>query len=88
MTCFGREQLLVEHKSKGKDLDKAYTQALDYFPGLKDSELPKYVLISDFETFRLFDLEENTKHEFNINDLYKNGASIRIFCISFLVMNN
>ncbi|MBU3013686.1 hypothetical protein KO488_02875 [Poseidonibacter lekithochrous] len=50
---FWKGTILVEHKSKGKDLDKAYTQALDYFPGLKEDELPKYVLISDFEIFRL-----------------------------------
>ncbi|MCX6051154.1 MAG: N-6 DNA methylase [Campylobacterales bacterium] len=69
---FWKGVLLVEQKSKGKDLDKAYTQALDYFPGLKEAELPKYILISDFEIFRLYDLEENTTHEFNINELYKN----------------
>lgn len=69
---FWKGTLLVEHKSKGKDLDKAYTQALDYFPGLKEAELPKYILISDFEIFRLYDLEENTTHEFNISELYKN----------------
>ncbi|NLV24775.1 MAG: class I SAM-dependent DNA methyltransferase, partial [Deltaproteobacteria bacterium] len=27
--------LLVEHKSRGRDLDRAFRQALDYFPGLK-----------------------------------------------------
>lgn len=69
---FWKGVLLVEHKSKGKDLDKAYSQALDYFPGLKEAELPKYILISDFEIFRLYDLEENTTHEFNISELYKN----------------
>ena len=69
---FWKGTLLVEHKSKGKDLDKAYTQALDYFPGLKEAELPKYILVSDFEIFRLYDLEENTTHEFNIRELYKN----------------
>jgi hypothetical protein len=69
---FWKGTLLVEHKSKGKDLDKAYTQALDYFPGLKEAELPKYILISDFEIFRLYDLEENTTHEFHISELYKN----------------
>ncbi len=69
---FWKGTLLVEHKSKGKDLDKAYTQALDYFPGLKEAELPKYILVSDFDIFRLYDLEENTTHEFNINELYKN----------------
>jgi hypothetical protein len=69
---FWKGVLLVEHKSKGKDLDKAYTQTLDYFPGLKEAELPKYILISDFEIFRLYDLEENTTHEFHISELYKN----------------
>jgi hypothetical protein len=33
-------QILVEHKSRGKSLDKAYQQAKDYFPGLKEEELP------------------------------------------------
>jgi len=64
--------ILVEHKSRGKDLDKAYKQALDYFPGLKDYELPKYVLVSDFARFRLYDLEEDHVHEFTLPELYKN----------------
>jgi hypothetical protein len=54
---FWKGVLLVEHKSRGKNLDKAYTQALDYFPGIKERDLPKYVLVSDFERFRLYDLE-------------------------------
>ena len=54
---FWKGMLLIEHKSRGKDLDKAYTQALDYFPGIKERDLPKYVLVSDFERFRLYDLE-------------------------------
>ncbi len=65
-------QLLIEHKSRGKDLDMAYRQAVDYFPGLKEHELPKYILVSDFERFRLYDLDENTRHEFVIGDFYKN----------------
>src|SRR5262245_26442358 len=40
--------ILVEHKSRGKDLDRAFKQAKDYFAGLKDRDLPKYVLVSDF----------------------------------------
>ena len=46
--------LLIEHKSRGKDLDRAYGQALDYFPGLKERELPKYLIVSDFARFRLY----------------------------------
>lgn len=69
---FWKGTLLVEHKSRGKDLDKAYTQALDYFPGLKEAELPKYILISDFEIFKLYDLEEDKNYEFTLSELYKN----------------
>ncbi len=69
---FWKGTLLVEHKSKGRNLDKAYTQAIEYFPGLKENELPKYILVSDFGIFRLYDLEENETHEFHINELYKN----------------
>ncbi len=60
--------ILVEHKSRGKDLDKAYQQAKDYFPGLKEKELPRYILVSDFERFRLYDLEDKQHHEFKLSD--------------------
>lgn len=64
--------MLAEHKSRGKDLDKAYTQAKDYFPGLKNAELPRYIVVSDFEKIRLYDLEENKQEEFLLKDLHKN----------------
>ena len=64
--------LLIEHKSRGKNLDRAYEQALDYFPGLKNRELPRYVLVSDFARFRLHDLDEDEQHEFALEDLHKN----------------
>src|ERR1700733_1142786 len=43
--------LIVEHKSKGINLDKAHDQVLDYFHGIDDKELPKYILVSDFANF-------------------------------------
>ena len=61
--------VLVEHKSRGEDLDRAAGQARDYFPGLKDSELPKYVIVSDFARFRLYDMETAAETEFHLNDL-------------------
>ncbi|MCF6176305.1 MAG: hypothetical protein L3J71_11120 [Victivallaceae bacterium] len=69
---FWKGTLLVEHKSRGKDLNKAYSQALDYFAGLKDYELPKYILVSDFEHFRLYDLDDNKQYEFTIDRLHDN----------------
>ncbi len=68
---FWKGMLLIEHKSRGKDLDKAYTQALDYFPGIKERDLPKYVLVSDFARFRLYDLESDAQHEFTLDELHK-----------------
>jgi len=59
-------------KSRGKNLDKAYQQAIDYTHGLQQHELPKYILICDFEVFRLYDLEENKTVEFKLNDLVNN----------------
>ena len=64
--------ILIEMKSRGKNLDKAYQQAIDYTHGLKQHELPKYILICDFENFRLYDLEENKTVEFKLNDLANN----------------
>ena len=60
--------ILIEHKSRGKDLIKAFQQAKDYFPGLTEKELPRYILVSDFERFNLYDLEENISHEFELKD--------------------
>ena len=61
---FWRKTLLVEHKSAGKNLDDAKAQALEYFVGIKDEELPRYLLLCDFQNFHLFDLEENTETRF------------------------
>ncbi len=53
--------LLVEQKSAGRDLRRAHEQALKYFPGLRRDELPRYVMVSDFQTFELLDLEGETQ---------------------------
>jgi len=64
--------ILIEMKSRGKNLDKAYQQAKDYTHGLKQHELPKYILVSDFENFRLYDLEEDKTVDFKLNALVNN----------------
>ena len=69
---FWKGTLLVEHKSKGKNLDTAFEQATDYFHGIKEHELPKYVLVSDFENFKLYDLDDKKEYEFGIKDFHKN----------------
>jgi len=64
--------ILVEMKSRGKNLDKAFEQAKEYTYGLKQHELPKLILVSDFEFFRLTDLEENVTYEFRLSELVSN----------------
>ncbi len=68
---FWKGVVLVEQKSVGRDLKKAKTQALDYFPGLKDADLPRYILLSDFQSFELYDLEEGDALSISLADLPK-----------------
>ena len=58
--------LLVEQKSAGKSLFKAQDQALDYVLGLKDRDVPRFVLACDFQRFRLLELETRAEHEFTL----------------------
>ncbi|HUV80583.1 MAG TPA: DNA methyltransferase [Candidatus Bathyarchaeia archaeon] len=66
---FWEGKLVVEHKSEGESLDKAYDQALDYSEGLSDEQLPKYVIVSDFRRFRLHDLENDKQYEIKLEEL-------------------
>lgn len=72
---FWKGKLLVEQKSIGQSLIKAKVQALDYFPSLKDDDLPRYVLLSDFQSFELYDLEADgpdaAELKFPLEDLAK-----------------
>ncbi len=56
-----RGMLLVEHKSAGKSLDAAESQAFEYIQDLsregRHDEIPRYVIVSDFKRIALFDLE-------------------------------
>jgi len=69
LDLFWKGVLLVEQKSAGGNLVRAKQQALDYFPGLKEPELPRYILLSDFQTFELYDLDENTRVRFALHQL-------------------
>lgn len=61
--------LLAEHKSRGKNLDSAFTQATDYFPGLSDKELPRYIIVSDFARLRIRNLDTGENIEFPLAEL-------------------
>lgn len=73
---FWKGVLLVEQKSAGRSLVPAKAQALNYFPGLKDVELPRYILLSDFQTFELYDLDEGEHTSFALADLSRNVEAL------------
>ncbi|MEI7946761.1 MAG: DNA methyltransferase [bacterium] len=85
---FWRGLVLAEHKSRGKSLDKAESQAFSYIQDLareqRLADLPRYVILSDFENIALYDLEPDEqldlplfesrhyrKIEFPLSELHK-----------------
>ena len=62
--------LIVEQKSAGRDLKKAYGQAEEYFDALPERDRPRYILVSDFQTFELNDLDEREAVAFPLKDLH------------------
>ncbi len=72
MDLFWKGTLLVEQKSAGRDLSKAKRQAFDYLPGIKnDKDLPRFILLCDFQSFELYDLETRKEWKFGLYDLPK-----------------
>lgn len=70
--------LMVEQKSKGQSLDKAQSQAERYILGLSTKDKPKFILVSDFQRFRLCDLGhmEDLPQEFLLPELH---ARVHLF---------
>jgi hypothetical protein len=64
--------LLVEHKSLGRDLGKAESQAFRYIQDLaragRTNEIPRYVIVSDFARVALHDLEPDDQRSLPLLD--------------------
>ena len=72
MDLFWKGTLLAEQKSAGRDLSKAKRQAFDYLPGIKnDKDLPRFILLCDFQSFELYDPESRKEWKFGLYDLPK-----------------
>ena len=71
--CFWQGKILVEMKSRGKDLDAAFQQALDYVRALPDiSHTPRAIVVSDFVHVRFYDLANDCAlTKFALKDLRK-----------------
>lgn len=80
---FAPSKFIIEHKSRGKDLATAYLQAMDYFDALKKVDKPRYIIVSDFARFRVYDLEalndRDRMTEFTLEDLPKRVSAFAFF---------
>ncbi len=73
-------RLIAEHKSLGRDLSRAQTQAMGYIQSLQSEgrgdECPRYVIVSDFARIALHDLEPDEGQpatlEFALNEFPQN----------------
>nr|WP_315261502.1 DNA methyltransferase [uncultured Limnohabitans sp.] len=63
--------LLVEHKSRGKNLDDAVDQAVGYLHNLPERDLPQLVVVCDFARFRVRILATGETVEFELQHLHK-----------------
>lgn len=59
----------VEQKISGRDLKRAYARPSEYLDALPEREQPRYVLVSDFQSFELHDLDESREIAFKIEEL-------------------
>jgi hypothetical protein len=71
MDYFWQKQIAVEMKTKGKDLNRAYSQLSDYVVHLPAEEMPDLLMVSDFETIVLSRRTTAEKFTFKTKDLRK-----------------
>lgn len=68
--------VMIEQKSRGLDLNKAYNQVSKYYERLSAADKPRYIVLSNFDELWLFDIENplNIKeYKCPIADLPKNA---------------
>jgi len=74
---FWKGQIIIEMKTPGKDLDKAYEQAKTYALSLPQKDIPKCILTCDFLNFQYYDLEDDAKcYSFRLDEL---PANVELF---------
>jgi len=67
--CLVKEKIAIEMKSKGENLDKAFTQLKEYVQWLPENFIPEVLMVCDFETI-ILDIDKK-KIEFKTKDLRK-----------------
>ncbi len=67
-------KILIEMKSKGESLIRAYNQAIDYTRSLSPEDYPELLLVSNFTSFQLTNLRTGQKY----NDFRLGGLKRRL----------
>ena len=67
---FWKGKIIIEMKTPGKDLNKAYEQAKAYTLTLSQKDIPRGILTSDFLNFQYYDLEDDARcYSFSLEEL-------------------
>ena len=69
---YWKDVALIEHKSAGESLDKAYLQAKGYWRSLPKGYRPKWIVLCNFQFFRLVNVELNRTYDFSLAELPEN----------------
>lgn len=72
MDYFWPKKIAIEMKSKGRNLNHAYAQLVDYLSHLPEEEMPELWMVSDFETIVLWRRSTKQRKQFKTKDLKKN----------------
>lgn len=70
-------KLIIEFKSRGKNLEKAAEQAMGYHWGLPPEQQPTHLLLCDFTTFVLVDLARQAQTTWTLDKLPSHADKLR-----------
>ncbi|MDD3469844.1 MAG: hypothetical protein PHE53_07680 [Thermoguttaceae bacterium] len=80
---FWKGMILIEMKSRGKDLEAAYQRARRYADALPQYELPHIMMVCDFKHWHVYDLDhDNARTEFTL-DQFANHIELFIFMAGY-----
>ncbi len=71
--------VIIEQKSRGVDLNKAYQQVSGYFDRLNAAERPRYIILCNFDELWLYDVANPLSiktHQFALMDLPKQAERL------------
>ena len=76
---FWKGRIIIEMKSAGASLDKAYNQAKDYAFNIKnDEDLPKLIMVCDFKNIKIYNLISGQIFSFKTKQLSKHVKKFAI----------